>query len=87
MVELRRLPRRMERQPVWLRPRGFSPGESPEGIIVSVRKPLFRRCQVRIGFLAPFPYESFKTLVFGPDHLHEIAGCELPEHEMDHFWK
>jgi len=87
MVEASCLPSRMERQSVWLRPLGVSPSDWTEGIIVSVRKPLFRKCQVRIAFLAPFPYESFKTLVYGPEHLRETAGPQLPEHEQDHFWR
>jgi hypothetical protein len=87
MVESRRRPPQVDRQSVWLRLIGVSPSDWPEGIIVSVRKPLFRSCQIRIGFVAPFPYESFKTLVFGPDHLHDMADRDRPEHETDHFWK
>jgi hypothetical protein len=85
MVEARRLPTGMERRSVWVRPAGVTTGESSEGIIISVRKPFFRNCRVGIAFLAPFPYEAFKALVYGPDQ--EIADRELPEHEKDWFWK
>jgi len=77
----------MERQSVWLRPAGLPQSDWPEGVIVSARKPFFRSWQIRIGFLAPVPYESFKTLVFGPDQLEDIADRERPEYEKDHFWK
>jgi hypothetical protein len=87
MVESRPLPRRMARQSVWFRTLGVSPSDWTEGIIVAIRKPLFRKWQIRISFLAPFPYESFRSLVFGPDQLGETARRESLEHETDHFWK
>jgi hypothetical protein len=87
MIKTRRLPGPKEGQSVWLLPRGLSPSDWAEGIIVSIRKPLLRECQVRIKLLAPFPYESFKTLVHGPDHVRKIDRLEAPEHEQDHFWR
>ena len=87
MVESYRFSSRMERQSVLLRPLGVSASDWIEGIVVSVRKPLFRKCQIRIRFLASFPYNSFKTLVFGPDRSGELAGPEPLEHEKDHFWR
>jgi len=87
MVESSHLPRRMERQSVWVRPLGVAPSDWAEGIIVSVRKPLFGKSQVRVAFLAPFPYESFKGLVYGPENRRELADSASPEHEQDHFWK
>ena len=87
LVESRPLPGRMEQQSVWFRALNVSPGDWTEGIIVAVRKPWFRKWQIRISFLAPFPYDSFRSLVFGPDHLREIAERDSPEHEKDHFWR
>jgi hypothetical protein len=87
MVESRSLPKGMQQQSVWFRTLGVSPSAWTEGIIVAVRKPLFRKCQIRIRFRAPFPYESFRTLVFGPDRLCENANREFAEHEKDHFWR
>jgi hypothetical protein len=87
MIQSRRSPSPKEGQPVWLLPLGASTSDWTEGSIVSVRKSLFQGCQVRIRLLAPFPYESFMTLVYGPDHLVEIPRLGRPEHENDHFWK
>jgi hypothetical protein len=87
MIESRRLPLRLVRKSVWLRAVGVSPSDWLEGIVVSGRKPIFRNCQLRIRFLAPFPYESFKTLVFVPDSDGTIAVPDTPEHEKNHFWK
>jgi hypothetical protein len=87
MVESRRLPNVKEQQKVWLRPVGVSPSDWTEGIIVAIRRPLFRQCQIRISFLADISYASFKPLVFGADHLREAAAPEAREHEKDHLWK
>jgi hypothetical protein len=87
MIKSRRIPSRIERQPVLLRPGGPESSAWVEGMIVSVRKMMFRDCQIRIGFLAPFPYELFKTLVFGPDHCRELAPPVEIEHEQDGFWR
>ncbi len=86
-VRLRRAPGLLKGQSVWLLPRGLSPGDWSEGVIVSIRKPFLRECQVRIRLLASLPYESFKALVHGPDHEHKIDRVGAPEHEQDHFWK
>jgi hypothetical protein len=87
MVESRAIPKLVAQQSVWLRPPGASPGDWTEGIIVAVRKPWFRKWQIRISLLAPFPYESFKSMAFGSDHLREVPERESPEHEKDHFWR
>jgi hypothetical protein len=87
LIKARRLAGVKEGQSIWLLPRGLAPGDWAEGIIVSIRKPWLRECQVRIKLMAPFPYESFKTLVYGPDHIRENDRLDAPEHEQDHFWK
>jgi hypothetical protein len=87
LVESWRFPPERERQPVWVCPLDVSPRDWAEGVVISARKPLLRKCQLRIRFVAPFPYESFKTLVYGPGHLLEVARDETPEHERDEFWK
>jgi hypothetical protein len=87
MVESRSFPRRMKQRSVWFRPLGDPPVDWTEGVIVAARKPWFRKWRIRISFLAPFPYESFRSLVFGPAHLRENADRESPEHEKDHYWR
>jgi len=87
MIKSGRRPSRVEGQPVLLRPQCGSSSDWVEGLIVSVSKPLFRQCEIRIGLLAPFPYEMFKTLVFGSDPSGELARPDALEHETDSFWR
>jgi hypothetical protein len=87
LVESSRVPSLTERQKVWVQPRGLSEAEWTEGQIVIVRKRLLGKCQVRISFRAPMPYEPYKSLIYGPDHLVDLPGEHVPEHERDHFWK
>jgi hypothetical protein len=87
LVESHRLPGRKEREPIWFHPRGVSETDWMEGILVGVRKPWFQHPRIRINFLAPFPDDSFRSLVFGSERLREIAVRESPEHEMDHYWR
>jgi len=87
MVESRQLVGRAAQQPVWIRPLGVEPGEWIQAVVVRVQKPLLRQCQVRLTFLVPFPFESFKTLVYGADHCRVTDTGDTPEHEGDHFWR
>src|SRR5262245_37036427 len=56
-------------QRIWFCPPGEPPPERVEAALVRVRKQLFRPREVRIIFLAPLPYETFKDIVFGPGAL------------------
>jgi hypothetical protein len=58
-----------------------------EGRIISIRKPLFRKFEVRISFLTTLGFETFKRSVYGPDHWQDGDSRATPEHERDHFWK
>jgi hypothetical protein len=87
LVEAAPLPSRTERLSVLVRIQGASPEDWVEGVVVATKKSFFRKCQIRIGFLAPLPYESFKTLVYGPSPSSEAADSERLEHEKDHFWR
>ena len=62
-------PKLMTGQSVWIRPHKASAAAWKEGRVIAVRKPLFGKCKVRISFLVPFEYETFKQLVYGPDYL------------------
>jgi hypothetical protein len=86
-VETHRAPGRRDHESVWLCPLGVSPHEWAEGLIISSLKPLFQRCQLGLKFVAPFPYESFKTLVCGPGRSQENVREDSPEHEQDHLWR
>jgi hypothetical protein len=87
MVELPKMLGRNERQSVWLRPRSIATADWTEGVIIAVRKPFVKPCRVRIAFLTHYPYESFKELVYGLDHLRDPLCADAPEHEQDHLWR
>ncbi len=87
LVESCAAPNLKEHQSVWLHPLGVSTSDWTEGIIVDIRKPLFRRCQIRMRFSTDLPYESFKPLAFGVESAGETAVREAPEHEQDDFWR
>jgi hypothetical protein len=87
LVEAPQHPRRAEQQAVWLRPLAVAPSEWIQGVVVSIHKPLFKRCRIRLSFLAPFPYDSYKALVYGADLPRDPLKEQTPEHEQDHHWK
>jgi hypothetical protein len=87
LVELARLPKPRARESIWFQSRKASLGEWTEGRIVSVRKPLLRKCKISISFAAPFAYESFKKMVYGLEQVENDTRTEAPEHERDNFWK
>jgi hypothetical protein len=87
MLELRRVPARTARQVGWIRSLAASPDQWVEGVVLSVRKPLIKRCRVRVAFRDPFPYQSFKKLVCGSEDLHATIRTDVAPHEQDHYWK
>ncbi len=78
---------RVEGQPVWLCPLELPTAVWTEGVVLSVRKPLVQLWQIRIAFLAEFPYDLFKELVFGREHLRDVSRGPAPDHEQDHYWR
>jgi hypothetical protein len=70
---------------IWFKAPASEPGEWAQGIVVSVRKPLLRRCAIRIQFLIPLTYALFRLLVQGPDTAR--PDVDRPDFECDHFWK
>jgi hypothetical protein len=87
MLELERTPDRAEQQPVLVRAVAASSEDWVEGVVLSIRKPLFKRCRIRIAFRDSFSYESFKKLVYGKEELLDSQPGEIPEHEQNHYWK
>jgi hypothetical protein len=86
-AEARALPSRREKEAIWVRPLAITSGEWTAGIIVSRKKPFLGKDQIRIKFLAPFPYESFQMLVYGPAEAVQDPDSERPEHEREGFWR
>jgi hypothetical protein len=87
MLEMRRAPARTARQPVWVRSLVASSQEWTEGVVLAVRKPLIKRCRIRIAFRDSFPYQTFKKLVYGAEDFHGSSRHEPAPHEQDHYWK
>jgi hypothetical protein len=87
LMVLARGAKRAVGQPIWLCPLELATADWIEGVVVAAHKPFLGPCSVRMTFLTPFPYESFKKLVYGTQHVDHRAGEDAPEHERDHFWK
>lgn len=67
MMTVDRLP--PEGQPVWFCPPGTNPSEWIEANLIEAHRRLLGPRVVRVAFLQPFPYETFKNLVYGPEAL------------------
>jgi hypothetical protein len=87
MLELPRAPARTARQAAWVRSSAAASDEWAEGVVLSVRKPLMKRCRVRVAFREPLPYQAFKKLVCGNEDLHPMIRDDVAQHEQDHYWK
>jgi hypothetical protein len=74
-------------QTIWLCALGRTPPEWTESVIVSVRKRFMGNCEVRLRFATPLAYESFKSLVYGPEGPEDSSDWVPPEHEQDHYWR
>jgi hypothetical protein len=72
MMTVDRLP--PEGRPVWFCPPGTHPSDWIEAELVEAQWRLLGPRVVRVAFLQPFPYETFKNLVYGPEAL---AGTEV----------
>jgi hypothetical protein len=86
MLELQGRPARVEGQSVQVRSVAASTEEWAEGVVLSVRKPFFKDCRIRIAFRDSFPYQSFKMLVYGSEDFRGLARDHVPPHEQDHYW-
>jgi hypothetical protein len=87
LLELKKLPAKTERQSVRLRFPAAASQDWVEGVICSIRKPMFKSCRIRIAFRDSFPYQTFKKLVYGSDDFSGPLPEEAPAHEQDHYWK
>jgi hypothetical protein len=87
LVEIGMMPDLSPQQAVWVHPHLEAEVDWVEGVVVGIRKPLLRKCNVRIAFVRPFGYDPFKKLVYGPGHIQEVSQESAPEHERDGFWK
>ena len=86
-LELDRLPPLAPAQAVWVHLHKESQIEWIEGQIIAIRKPLLRKCEVRVSFVETLSYEPFKKVIYGPGYLQDHVKKPAPEHEWDQFWK
>jgi hypothetical protein len=64
MMTVDRLP--PEGRPVWFCPPGTDPSGWIEAKLVEAHRRFLGPRVVRVAFIQPFPYETFKNLVYGP---------------------
>jgi PilZ domain len=87
MLELKKLPAKTDRQSVRVRFPAAASQEWVEGVVRSIRKPMFKCCRIRIAFPDSFPYQTFKKLVYGREDFCGSLPEDVPAHEQDHYWK
>ncbi len=86
-LKVHRFPPHPKEISVWFCPHGTAPTEWIESRIVETHRALFGPRVVRLVFAKPFPYETFKHLVYGPDALQGPTApkSRVPESERD-YW-
>jgi len=86
LVKSRREPRVQPGERVWLKVLGNITIPMIAGIVISVVKPFLGKCSIRIRFLAPLPYQTFKMLVYGSEEIDMNLRNRL-DYENDQFWR
>jgi hypothetical protein len=85
LLECRRGPGNIPGLQLLLKCPGISFPDGIEGVLVGARHTIFRSRPVRMRFLNPLPFVSFKILVYGPDQ--EVPTPNVQEHEWDIYWR
>ena len=86
LVKSRRGPRVRPGERVWLKALGNITTPVIDGIVVSAVKPFLGKCSIRIRFLAPLPYQTFKMLVYGSEGI-DMNLRDRPDYENDQYWR
>jgi hypothetical protein len=71
---------------IWFKVPGVVSSDWVEGILIEAIKPFLSKCSIRIKFLEPLSYATFKYLIYGPDP-EWVQRDEAFEQEMDQVWK
>lgn len=79
-------PRTQPGERVWLKAPGVNCTPVIDGVVVSAVKPFLRKCSIRIRFLAPLPFQTFKMLVYGSEGI-DMNLKDRPDYENDQFWR
>jgi len=71
--------------PVWFCPPGTTPSEWIEASLIESKRRFLGPRVVRVSFRNPFPYETFKNLVYGADAISRSTPASnwVPEPERD----
>jgi len=86
LVKSRRGPRVQPGERVWLKVLGNIITPVIAGIVVSAVKPFLGKRSIRVRFLAPLSYQTFKLLVCGSEGI-DMNLRDRPVHESDHYWR
>jgi hypothetical protein len=86
LMRSRRGPAPLPGEPIWLKFPEIHPEDWVEGVLVSTDKPFLRSYVIRFQFLALLPFHTFKLLTSGTNGIVQ-ERTDLPEHEMDNFWR
>ena len=86
LVKSRRGPWVQPGKRVWLKVLGDVITPVIDGIVVSAVKPFLGKCSIRIRFLAPLPYQTFKMLVYGSEGI-DMNLSDRPDYENDQYWR
>lgn len=87
-LHVKKIPAKVET--TWFGPPGVTPQSQEEWLearVVGIRKRFLGPREVRLTFRKPFPYETFKTVVYGPDLFHPYEPAQwLPEEAEERDW-
>jgi hypothetical protein len=86
LITSRSKPRLHCGEKVWLKALGEISTPVLEGVVISAVKPFLGKCTIRIRFLAPLSYRTFKMLVYGKEEV-DTHIREQTDHESDLFWR
>jgi len=84
-AEVDRFPHPHPGEPVWMR-NPVAQDEWLEGSLVSAGPAGKKRTVLRLRFVSPLPYATFKYLVYGPEK-QPAESAPRPWHERDELWK
>jgi hypothetical protein len=71
---------------IWFKVPGVASSDWVEGILIEAKKPFLSTYSIRIEFLEPLSYATFKYLIYGPDP-EWVRRDDAFEREMDQVWK
>jgi hypothetical protein len=74
-------------EPIWFKASGIDRFDWVVGTLISTRRSLLGKYKIRIRFLAPLPYDTFKFLVYWPDDGRPQIPGPIPLHETDWLWR